>query len=384
MSKSVYARIAAITAVVLGVLFVSLFLADRLHKKSFFTKGVAVLMYHHVDDHAQSGNTVTTSLFREQLAYLKNKGYQFITFQQFRSFMEGDSVPDNAVLVTFDDGYESYYLNAYPIMKELDVPSVNFIITKELENPRNSKLPFLSREQIVEMTNDGDLVEVQSHTDSLHSKVNNKAFLTARFKTDNREETEEEYHNRLYGDLQTSVEKLKPLQSRPVDSLAYPFGIYNKAAMDSIRQTDIRYAFTVHPGIAAKDMDPLQLPRINAGSPWISPQILNETIRCQIFSFKEPLDKLPLRSVMEQIGGAVLTEGDKQILLFEKKKWIIQDQATLIDPNENTINLSKPMVTKRGRTYISAKDFMDIFGSMVVYDKNTKRFYSKKAIVYEE
>lgn len=382
--KSIYLRIAAITAVSAGLFAMFLFFMDRHQKKSYFTNGAAVLMYHHVDDQAQSGNTVTTALFREQLDFLKKKGYRFITYQQFRSFMAGGTIPDNAVLVTFDDGYESYYLNAYPIMKELDIPSVNFIITKELVDPRKSRIPSLSGEQILEMTNKSDLVEVQSHTDNLHNKVNNKSVLTTRNKTDEVEETPKEYQNRVSSDLQTSIEKLKPLQSHPVDSLAYPFGIYNKAAIESIKQTDIRYAFTIHPGIAAKDMDPLEIPRINAGSPWITPQILHETIRSQSVSFKEPFDKLPIRSVMEQIGGSVLAEGGKQTLFFEKKKWIIQDKTTITDPDQKAVSLSKPLVTKRGRTYINAQDFMNIFGSMVVYDKNTKRFYSKKVIVSEE
>ncbi len=43
--------------------------------------------------------------------------------------MEGATVPSNAVLVTFDDGYQSFYTAAYPILKSLRIPAVNFVIT---------------------------------------------------------------------------------------------------------------------------------------------------------------------------------------------------------------------------------------------------------------
>src|SRR4051794_5553072 len=67
---------------------------------------LAVLMYHHIYDQDTSSSTITTKLFRDQLTLLKTKGYQFISLQQMKKFLDGAAIPEKAVLVTFDDGYE--------------------------------------------------------------------------------------------------------------------------------------------------------------------------------------------------------------------------------------------------------------------------------------
>ncbi len=352
---------------------------------------IAVLLYHHIDDQAQSGGTITTALFREQLSHLKQQGFQFITFQQFKRFMEGGGVPDNAVLVTFDDGYSSFYTNAYPVLKQLSVPAVHFIITKDLENPHHSRIPSLSKEQITEMTGAGDFIEVQTHTNNLHSKQSEKAYLTNRLMmdgkaadakvSDGKTEGEAAYRDRIVADIQTSVEKLKPLQANEIDALAYPFGIYHKQATELVKQAGIRYAFTVQPGILERDMDPYQIPRINAGGPWITPDMLMEKIQSQVMSFDEPLEFLPLRNVMEQIGGSVQKNADNQLELYlGKEKWKLISPTEAVHSNGKTVAFSKPLKTKRKRACIYYADFQKLYGDVAVYDANTRRFLLKSAI----
>ncbi len=347
---------------------------------------IAVLLYHHIDDQAQSGSTITTALFREQLSHLKQQGFQFITFQQFKRFMEGGEVPDNAVLVTFDDGYSSFYTNAYPVLKQLSVPAVHFIITKDLENPHHSRIPSLSKEQIMEMTGPGDFIEVQTHTNNLHSKQAEKAYLTTRLMTDGKAadgkaEEEAAYRDRIVADIQTSIEKLTPLQANTIDALAYPFGIYHKQATELVKQAGIRYAFTVQPGILERDMDPYQIPRINAGGPWITPDMLMEKIQSQVMSFDEPLEFLPLRNVMEQIGGSVQKNADNQLELYlGKEKWKLISPTEAVHSDGKTVTFSKPLKTKRKRACIYYADFQKLYGDVAVYDANTRRFLLKSAI----
>lgn len=347
---------------------------------------IAVLLYHHIDDQAQSGGTITTALFREQLSHLKQQGFQFITFQQFKRFMEGGEVPDNAVLVTFDDGYSSFYTNAYPVLKQLSVPAVHFIITKDLENPHHSRIPSLSKDQIMEMTGAGDFIEVQTHTNNLHNKQSEKAYLTTRLKMEGKAaegKTEEDaaYCDRIVADIQTSVDKLKPLQINEIDALAYPFGIYHKQATELVKQAGIRYAFTVQPGILERDMDPYQIPRINAGGPWITPDMLMEKIQSQVMSFDEPLKTLPLRNVMEQIGGSVQKNADNQLELYlGKEKWKLISPTEAVHSDGKKVTFSKPLKTKNKRTCIDYADFQKLYGDFAVYDANTRRFLLKSAI----
>lgn len=68
--------------------------ADKKNNTILYKEQVAVIMYHHVDDMARSSGTVTTKLFRDQLAYLKEKkGYQFITLKQFKEYLQAHPFP---------------------------------------------------------------------------------------------------------------------------------------------------------------------------------------------------------------------------------------------------------------------------------------------------
>ncbi|MEX2461957.1 MAG: polysaccharide deacetylase family protein [Paenibacillaceae bacterium] len=244
---------------------------------------LAVLMYHHVYDQDTSSSTITTKLFSDQLALLKNKGYHFISLQQMKDFLQGASIPENAVLVTFDDGYESFYDNAYPILKEMAIPAVNFIITDSLEHPQKDIPKKMSRNQIKAMLSDSALIEVQCHTDSLHNKnAEGKALIVSHLSLSGSIETDAQYKQRIVRDTQVCISKLEPLNSASVDTLAYPYGIYNQEAADNIHEAGIQYAFTLLSKMTTRHVDHLRIPRINAGSPNITPQALEKSIQRSI------------------------------------------------------------------------------------------------------
>jgi peptidoglycan/xylan/chitin deacetylase (PgdA/CDA1 family) len=248
---------------------------------------LAVIMYHHIFDQDTSSSTITTKLFRAQLTLLKTKGYQFISLQQMKEFLDGAPIPEKAVLVTFDDGYESFYNNAYPILKEMSIPAVNFIITGSLEHPKQDIPKKMSREQIKAMLSDSSLIEVQCHTDSLHNKNPlGKALLVGHLTADGKAETNEQFKQRIVNDTQTCISKLNPLNTAPVDTFAYPFGIYSPESAKFIHEAGIKYAFTILTKMTTRQVDHLRIPRINAGSPNITPEALEKSIQRSIIPVK--------------------------------------------------------------------------------------------------
>ena len=52
---------------------------------------------------------------------------------------KGQPIPRNAFVLTFDDGYECVYTNAWPILKELQIPATIFVITGLLDT--NAPMP---------------------------------------------------------------------------------------------------------------------------------------------------------------------------------------------------------------------------------------------------
>jgi hypothetical protein len=275
-----------------GMLFIiglSLILfALNLYKPDVVYKDqLAVIMYHHIYDQDTSSSTITTKLFRDQLTLLKSKGYHFINLQQMKDFLNGAPIPENAVLVTFDDGYESFYNNAYPILKELAIPAVNFIITGSLEHPQQDIPKKMSRDQIKAMLSDSNLIEVQCHTDSLHNKnLQGKALLVGHLTPNGKPETDEQFNQRIISDTQTCLSKLKPLSPAPIDTFAYPYGIYSQEASVDIHKAGIEYAFTILTKMTTRQADHLSIPRINAGSPNISPDALEKSIQRSIIAVK--------------------------------------------------------------------------------------------------
>jgi peptidoglycan/xylan/chitin deacetylase (PgdA/CDA1 family) len=275
-----------------GMLFIVglslvLFTLNLFKSDIVYNDQLAVIMYHHVYDQDTSSSTITTKLFREQLTLLKSKGYHFISLQQMKDFLHGSPVPEKAVLVTFDDGYESFYDNAYPILKEMAIPAVNFIITGSLEHPKQDIPKKMSREEIKAMLSNSSLIEVQCHTDSLHNKnIKGKALIVGHLSTTGTAETDEQYKQRIVSDTQACISKLKPLNPTPVDTFAYPYGIYNQQAADNIHDAGIQYAFTIITKMTTRQVDHLKIPRINAGSPNITPQALEKSIQHSVISVK--------------------------------------------------------------------------------------------------
>ncbi len=94
-----------------------------------------ILMYHHVsptvpDDALQAGLTVTTPNFQDELAYLKCAGYKGVTMAQLFAALDGAEAPPNKpVILTFDDGYQDAYTQAFPLLQRYGFPASFSIIT---------------------------------------------------------------------------------------------------------------------------------------------------------------------------------------------------------------------------------------------------------------
>ncbi|MFD2881486.1 hypothetical protein ACFTAO_45400 [Paenibacillus rhizoplanae] len=87
-----------------------------LPKGVYYKDHVAVLMYHHLTETPLMlyPGVLPAVQFDEQMQLLKQEGFHVITMKQYREFMlDRAPVPDNAVLLTFDDGYESFYKLAF-------------------------------------------------------------------------------------------------------------------------------------------------------------------------------------------------------------------------------------------------------------------------------
>lgn len=74
---------------------------------------------------------VTERSFIRQLEFI-TRSYTIITFSDLRSYARSEDIPPNALIITFDDGYEDNYQNAYPVIRAFQVPAVMFLTVNKV------------------------------------------------------------------------------------------------------------------------------------------------------------------------------------------------------------------------------------------------------------
>jgi poly-beta-1,6-N-acetyl-D-glucosamine N-deacetylase PgaB len=210
---------------------------------------VPILMYHHLvtqeniknnPDLAKNGSVISVEKFTEQMKYLHENSFNTITLQELTNFIEGKTqLPPKPVVLTFDDGYESNYTLAYPVLKKYNHKATINIVVRSTEKPIAGGLPHLTWEQMREMQESG-LISIQSHTYDLHKylpvnksgKKKPAVVSPIWLKDAEREETQEEYQKRLQEDFSRSKNVIENKLGTKVNVLCFPYGVYNDTALE--------------------------------------------------------------------------------------------------------------------------------------------------------
>lgn len=87
-----------------------------------------ILMYHRFSSQVREGFT-SAAAFHAQVRHIKRYYHPLTTAQLVRCLFQGEKLPDNAVVITVDDGYQDFYQVAYPILKALEVPATLYVTT---------------------------------------------------------------------------------------------------------------------------------------------------------------------------------------------------------------------------------------------------------------
>lgn len=208
---------------------------------------VPVLLYHEITPGPVSdrGMVVTASEFEAHMKALKEHGYTAITLEELLSDMSGrGSLPLRPVLITFDDGYESVYKYAYPVLRKNGMRAAAFVVGSTIGTPNH-----LSPAEISEMIASG-VVEVGSHTYGGHGGTSSDPHIASW--------TLEQ----LDADFSEMAAFLRKHSVRSVPALAYPFGKVTRAIVQAARRSGFLAGFTTREGAASWDDSPMLLPRI--------------------------------------------------------------------------------------------------------------------------
>jgi peptidoglycan/xylan/chitin deacetylase (PgdA/CDA1 family) len=185
---------------------------------------IPVLTYHNISNQWEWGlNSIPPIKFEKQMRYLADEGYQPITFIDFYS----GNISQKPIIITFDDGYESVYHNAFSILKRFNFTAVVFIITNfigELNgwdaNIGGIKFRHLNKNQIKVLSDNG--IEIGSHGATHRSFP----FLKKEIVKD---------------ELVTSQLYIQNITKKRILTLAYPFGNQNFAIQKLAKETGYKF-----------------------------------------------------------------------------------------------------------------------------------------------
>jgi len=234
---------------------------------------IPILMYHHIAEIANTEMVVTLDKFRSDMSYLKNAHYNAIFVEDLIAYLNGvKELPENPIMITFDDGYTSNYTYAYPIAKELGmkmtISIIGWSMGRSFEmNGVTPIIPHFTWEEAVEMTSSG-LISLQNHTFDLHSPPG-KSFAQ-RFKVNRgvlplAGEHPKAYERRLTRDLMRhSIDMRERLGKQP-EIICYPYGAYTKLTEQLVKSMGFTGSFSTKPGVRTyASLDDLwEMPRFN-------------------------------------------------------------------------------------------------------------------------
>jgi biofilm PGA synthesis lipoprotein PgaB len=194
----------------------------------------------------------------EHFAWLKRNNYHVISIQDLIDATKGEkALPEKAVILSFDDGYLSFYTRVMPLLKKYKYPATLAVVGSWLEqqNEQHAK-PLMSVAQIREVMDSG-LVEVASHTYDLHGSIpanpqgSRESAVTSRLYSAEYDEYEsdENYRKRIFQEIDKSSERLFQLIGKRPRVLVWPYGEYNTIALEAAKMTGINLTMGLSDGV---------------------------------------------------------------------------------------------------------------------------------------
>lgn len=202
-----------------------------IHEKTFWN----VLIEKLTNSNYLTKYTVYRDEFEKQIDILIEEGAYFATLEEIEQFRETGEYPDKCVWICFDDGEESVYTEAFPYLKEKQIPFTMFIIAGQVGNQNFGNLKLCTWEQLNEMKESG-LVSFGSHTYDMHYLEDDKAIFL-----------EEDMYDEFYEDIKKSKEVIEENLDVKITSIAYPFGNANEGIVEKVRQAGFENAFILAP-----------------------------------------------------------------------------------------------------------------------------------------
>jgi peptidoglycan/xylan/chitin deacetylase (PgdA/CDA1 family) len=210
---------------------------------------LAILTFHALDDHP-SAISFPPELFRRAMARLHDRGLRTVDLSEVVGCLRGGRpLPPRSFAITFDDGYQSVYREAFPVLQRYGMSATVFLtVGEEPSDGPARRLPSLNGRMMLSWP---EIQEMHSAAIGFGAHTLTHANLTKA--TQGRVEVE----------ICQSKAIIEDALGTRVSSLAYPYGRFDQRSLAIARQ-HFACACTDRLGLVDADSDPHSLERVDA------------------------------------------------------------------------------------------------------------------------
>ena len=293
-------------------------------------------MYHRFDENKYPSTNIKMKDFKEHIKMIKDGGIKFINPSNFEDELNNNKL-ERKVLLTIDDGYESFYNNAWPILKDSQIPFILFVSTREV-----GKRGYMSWENIKEIEK-YDFVEIGNHSHSHDYLID---FTDKEIKKD----------------LTNSISIFKKNLGKNSNFFSYPFGEYSTTLKDIVIDLGFKYAFGQHSGVVDHTKNYFEMPRFPINEKYGEIERFKTILKTLPFPFKsiEPEnryinDNNNPPKVNIQFYDNLKNLDNINCFSNEEDKWR-SSKINFENKYKLNIELSGKFITERGRINCSLRE----------------------------
>jgi peptidoglycan/xylan/chitin deacetylase (PgdA/CDA1 family) len=216
---------------------------------------ILILMYHNLSSGFPSNEyDRKKSDFENDLKYILSKNYQLISMDDLLKLKSGQmQLNRDAIILTFDDGYASWYTKATPLLKKYNMPATYFIVPEWIGS--SNYMTWANVYELHNYTSNGN------HLFSIHSHTSSHPLL----KQWGNAKPPAVWQNFLNLQLGESIDWIKDVTQQPTMFLALPYG--DGAGDSTITQTAISKGYngirtSERASFTVDEMDLFRLPSV--------------------------------------------------------------------------------------------------------------------------
>ena len=198
-------------------------------------KGIIVLMYHRFEENKYPSTNIKIADFIKHLNLIKKAQFKFINPTNFENSLLSKK-KERKILITIDDGFQSFYDQAWPILKKEKIPFILFVNTREVGTSG-----YMSWKQIKEISKE-NFVHIGNHSYSHEYLIDMS-------------------NQEIMDDINLAISDFKNNLGYNSSFFSYPFGEYSNNFKNIIKNLGFKYAFGQHSGVADETKDFYELPR---------------------------------------------------------------------------------------------------------------------------